>query len=720
MPTIYLDGETTYNKHVTLKRLSLRNYLARADLLGMAFAQDDEDPVFFSPDEIPAILPDLKRMAEDPTYTFVAHNWSFDGRLLVLKLGLPYPAHARCSLEAAMCAFPNHPGGYSLENLGATLNLSSGVKNDKATEVLKMTPERLAAYCCQDVRLCRDVYQAALQMVHPDEWAVAESCSRAKQCYFLVDQEAVGKAVEGFAKLADAEALELVKVLSDKPDQVTLDKEQEVAGLEDDGHVRSLRPATIKRLLVENLAFDTPTIRKAAINPVELAAHEQAAKAIDHSSKANSALSSKRRVRVFQGAEVIDAELNWYAAHTGRSASRAVGKGLNLLNLPKHNKEVAKLIRSMFKLPSEYCFVRADEMNVEYRCNCLLSRCAYGCNLFVMDRMCDPYSAFGLAATGVPVKKGDPARQLWKAAILGLGYLMGLEKWCRELLRLLANPKSGVTIKNMQAACEANGWQFPRGKMSCNLQRKLGCDPSVIAVGFHVRELFHARHPEFRQFADWLYRVAEEVSAGAGQAVIDSMYDGRPGCPDPDMVRAEVVTDQWEGPSVRWYLAGWPAPTVLWRDLGIRDVNGKIGLTVMSGRKGYRSFYQSIAIENIIQSASRNRTCLAKLELAERGYPYVFDVHDELLPVVLRDVDSVLKAKQDLLEVLGPNRPDPWGWACTINPHEINVSQSWYEVAVGNLLPPVGANEKGEPIYPPDSEWWKLLPSTPSLLENLP
>jgi hypothetical protein len=656
-------------------------------------------------------------MAADPSYTFVAHNWSFDGRVLVLKLGLPYPVRARCSLEASMCAWPNQPGGYSLDNLAKTLHLPSGDKSGKATDVCRMTPEVLAAYCCQDLRLCRDVYWHAAAAIPECEWRVFEASSRAKECFFHVDQVAVDSAVEGFAKLADAEALELVRVLEADPG-LTLDTDHPVIGL-DNGRVRSLRPAQIKRLLVENLAFDTHTIQRKAINPVALAAHEEAKSAIEHSSKANSALASKRRVATFQGTAIIDAELNAWAAHTGRSASRAVGRGLNLLNLPKHNKDVAKLIRSMFRLPEDVCFVRADEMNVEYRVSCLLAQSPHGCRLFSADRMADPYAAFGATVLGRPIGRKEPVRQLFKMAVLGLSYLMGKEKWTRELLGAMGRPKAEVTVQVLRDACETNGWQFPRGKMAANLLGKLGCDPAVLTAAFAVHDAFHALHPEFRQFAKWLYDVAELVSQGAGQEAVDSMYAGQLGCPDPDMVRAEV-TDAYEGPSVRWHLCGWGHPTVLWRDLGVRETAGKVGLTTMNGRKGYRSFYPSIAIENIIQSAARCRTAQAKLELEERGYPYVFDVHDELLPVVPRTTEAVLAARDDLLAVLGPQRPAPWGWAVAINPDEINVSQSWYEVDCGNLLPPCGTDDKGKPIYPPTSEWWALLPDHPELLERLP
>lgn len=702
MRTVFIDAETSVTKTITLRRMTVRRYLSKARLLGIAVALDDEDPVWFSGDEIADLIPELERLAQDPMVRFVAHNWSFDGRVLALKLGLPYPTHARCTMEGAMCAFPDHPGGYDLDNLSATLRLPSGVKAGKAIEVGRMSPDELAEYCCQDVRLCRDLYRVLEARIHPYEWRIGESCSRAKEGLFTIDTEAVDRAVAEFDTIAESAAEMLEDILDDTG--------HTTCGREDNGRIKSIKPEAVKRLLLENLGFDTNTIGRKKINPVSLSGNAGARAAIDAASKANGALSSRRRVAVFSGTSEIDAELNWFAARTGRSASRTKGRGLNLLNLPKRNPDASRLIRSMFRLPDGLCFVRGDEANVEYRVAGLLSGSVHVRRLFEEDPFADPYSAFGEACTGKRITKADKIRHLFKSAVLGLGYGMGLWKWTGVILGELGMARPAFTIDDMRAVCESNAWSFPKERLASRVLRELGCDPVVVTVAHHTRRLFHEVHPEFGMLARWLFSACEETSAGAPQSVIDDMYQ-LPGAPDPVHVKL-IVSDRFEGRSLELQLAEWPAPTLVWRDLGVRDAGeaGGACLTVMAGKKGYRPIRITHTIENVVQAASRNRTAMAKLALEDLGWPYIFDVHDELLPVVSAEPEQVLKARADMLSVLGPGRPGPWGWAVVIHPDEVNVSQSWYEVDVGKL----------DPRFPSSAEWWGALTSHPELLECLP
>lgn len=713
---IFFDGETTVSKTVTLKRLPLREYLRRSTLYGMAIAVGDEDPVWLSRDALmndTGLREHMTLLLLSDAYRWVAHNASFDVRILVHLLGLPYPKHWVCSLEAAMCAFPNHPGGYSLGNLGATLVLPSGAKTGKGHEVGKMTQSQLEHYCIQDVRLCRDVFRICQRRVPEQEWRVGEICSAVKEIRINIDHEAVQTAYHEFAAQADRYGEALINALDDEQqDAIGVDRVVGEDGIER-VHVRSVKPAQVKRLLLDNLGFSTKSISLKKINPVTLATHpdDRVREAIQVGSKANKALSHKRRVTRFQEATALDAELNWYGGHTGRFTSRSSGKGLNLHNLPKHDKEVAKLVRSMFRLDDDLCFVRADEANVEYRVNGLLSKSSHVRTLFAMDVFADPYSAFGQLCTGQIITKADPVRQLFKAAVLGLGYGMGLETWARNLLMELAKPKPDFTLADLQKTCEQQRWQFPHGRHAKGLLTKLGCDPAVICAAFHTRRLFHEVHPEMKLLADWLVNAATLVSQGCGQDVLDSLYEN-PNAPHPEHLRL-MVHEGFEGYTLAVYIHNWPHPAVVWRDLGVRDIPGRGPcLSFMNGAKGYRSLYASIAIENVVQAAARIKTCEAKLRLQDLGLPYLPSVHDELLPVVPSTPDWCYHARSALLDAMGPDRNDPtdWRWAVVVNPREINVSRSWYEVDVGKL----------DPRFPSNEAWWDALATHPELLENLP
>lgn len=705
---VSIDFESSVSKMSSLSKQSLRQYLDTCRLLGMAVALDDEEPVWFVPGtpEWDSAIEDMRRLALDPEVCFVAHSYAFELRVMTYKLGLPPPRHGRCTMEAAMCAFPNHPGGYSLGNLAKTLRLG-GEKTGSGDKVMKMTAEELEAYCVQDTRLARALYRICDRRVAPEEWRIAELCNRVRECYLDVDMAAVAAAVTGFTDLADGAMVDCAAVLDDG--------DSTAFGRDELGHARSVKPHKIKALLLDHLGFDTPSISAKKINPVALALNPEAALAVKHAGAANKALSNKRKVGVFHGLPRIDMELGFYRAHTGRFSSPGTGKGLNLHNLSKHDPKVSKLFRSMFKLPADLCFVRADEANVEYRVAGLLSRCPHIHRLFTANIFADPYSAFGQSVTGQPIQKKDPIRQLFKMAVLGLSYGMGLYLWTKEVLKELAKPprvpgqRADLTIDDLARVCQTNGWQFPNGKYAARILRETGCDPIVLTAAFHTREAFHRVHPEFRQLADWLMSVCEETSRAADPAsMIDQMYT-MPTAPARHLIDVRY-TDEFEGRSLRITCANWPHSGVVWRDLGVREIPIRgVCLSVMSGNKGYRAISPSICLENCVQHAARNATCQAKLALEDR-YPYILSVHDELMPIVPRTREAVLQCRKDLLDVMGPNRLPGWGWSILINPEEINVSQSLYEVDLGKFVP------SGKNL-----DWWAALEAgQTSLLDTLP
>jgi hypothetical protein len=710
MHTIVLDFEATYTKTINLASMSLRQYLEAADILGMAVAYDDEAVSWFTPQmpEWAEAVDLLRYFAGREDTTFVAHNAAFELRVLMHKLGLPAPRHMRCTLEGAMCAFQNHPGGYSLKNLGQTLTIG-GTKAGEGTKVMKMSPAELEAYCKQDVEMTRNLYRVCERRIHPDEWRIGELCMRLRECWLHIDGAAVDSAFDGFTKLADDSAAELA-VLLDDTDSCAF-------GRDESGHARSVKPAQVKALLLDNLGFDTRTISSKKVNPVALAQNPEAAKAVKAAGSTNRALSNKRKVGVFTGKNVIDMELGWCRAHTGRFSSPSTGKGLNLHNLSKHDPVVAKLFRSMFRLPGDLCFVRADEANVEYRTLGLLTGSPYIDGLFSGNIFADPYSAFGMSVIGRPIQKKDPIRQLFKMAVLGLSYGMGLELWVREVLKELAKPprkgqtKADLTVDDLAAVCHENHWQFPSGKFIRNIMSKTGADPVVITAAYHTREAFHRVHPEFKQLAQWLMALCEEVSRSADPAAaVDVMYT-LPTAPDRALVDCQY-TDEFEGRSVKVRCGNWPTTTVVWRDLGVREVPQRgFCLTSMAGAKGYRAISPAICVENITQSAARNATCQAKLALEDR-YPYLLSVHDEIMPIIPRTREAVLQCRHDLLDVLGPNKLPGWKWSILIDPREINVSSSLYEKDMSTLLP--GENRT-------NLEWWAQLEAgDETLLDNLP
>ncbi len=658
-------------------------------MLGMSIAVDDEAPIYLTGTPPPSVLADLRQACEDASCAVVAHNGSFDFRAIRYLLDLPHPVRGRCSLDMAYAAWPNlagalkaddgagdkrDPKAYSLASLAITLG--TGLRkldkpdDDDATS--------MAAYCVRDVELCRLVYRKALARLSPGEIKINEMAQLINSMHLEVRLDKVNDAVAAFNAAASEQRTAAGKLLGD--DVAAL-----MFGQESDGSVRSVKTNATRKVLLEHLGFATPTISYKQLNPAKLAVAPEAAAVLKATSETNKVLSHRRRVGAFVGTPRVDVELHPFRAHTGRYSGPSTGRGLNCHNMPKHNKLLAKAVRSMFSLPDGWCWVRADLANVEYRGSGLLTRSPHVNTLFCNNPLADPYSAFWFEGTGQVVTKKDPARQVAKAAVLGLSYMMGTGTWIATLLKAMAQPDSGLSIADMTALADVQGWQMNRYVKAQST--KANSDPAVGRVASGSHAAFHKVHPEFGSFADWLVdSVTEACRSGHPQAALDAMLRD-PRAPDPALVRLlwENAPDMEN--AVRVQIGGWDMPTVTWRDVGVRFVEGQgTGMCLsyrQAGSKGYHSLYRSICVENVVQSWATVALRRAKLALANLGFPACLSVHDEILIPTPCDRDSVLRARDALLTTLGPGNSLGYGWACIINPDEINVSKTLYEVELG-------------------------------------
>ena len=671
MRYLFIDTETSTSKEVTLSRMTLRAYLARSRLLGFAYCFDEDEPTWVGEDGLADAYPLLAEAARDPGTTWVAHNAAFDIRVFRFLLGVPQPQHVLCTLELSCGAFPQHAGGYSLANLAETLHLG------RPKGRLGVDP--LPAYCCNDVWLCREIFRIAYPMLDEKEIAIAEMCNDIRELHLDIDAAKVQASFTAFGQVASDARTEALAILGeDSADAFGMDGDT----------VRSVKPHVVKKLLLENLGFEVQSISKKKINPERLRASPQASAVITATETANKALSQYRRVKTFIGREQVDIELGYYrATATGRFSSPTPGcKGINLHNLNKRQPLIAKAIRSIFRWPEGLCCVRADFANVEYRIEGLLTSCEHTARIFGADPTADPYLAFGNMATGRTFTKADPIRQVFKAAVLGLGYLMSGHRFAEELLKTVADPVNRVSLDDLKRVCADMKWH--EYHLPSNMKgaiTKLRCPAEFGIVAHYMRELFHEMHPEFGRLARWLEHTVARVSAAVDpeRALADEYQ--HPAAPRRDLVDVLWLGDRYGNGtrSIAVRCGAWQHPTVVWRDLAMRQclVFGQPGvaLTAMHARKGYRPLTRNILIENVIQSAARNALCEGQLALRPE-FPYQLTVHDELMLVVRQDVSEVRRARSELLRVLGPGNQLGWGWAVVINPKEINVSKSLYEV----------------------------------------
>lgn len=399
-------------------------------------------------------------------------------------------------------------------------------------------------------------------------------------------------------------------------------------------------------------------------------------------------------------------------------------------NCPKHDKLVAEPVRKLFRMPSHLCLVRADLANVEYRVESYLTKCITGCNMFNVAKggniFNDPYSNAWRAMTGTSITKADPIRQVAKSATLGLGYVMSSTGYAKVLLTALADPKSGISETLLRQIILDNGWGMPKGNDVERIVKNIGCSQIVAISAYHIHRSFNAAHPEFSMTARWLVDAVNMVARCGPGAMgremaareIDKAY-GFTTAPDRNLIGLEIDNDPIpKFPCVRVRCGHW-TPTVCWREPHMRinpfdpDSRGP-QLTVRKANGSFKPFTPQLSIENVTQSAARNGLCAGLLEFNRRGFRDIIHVHDEVMLITPRNRESILAARDALVDVLGPNHTMPYGWAILIKPDEVSVTESMYEDESDFTVPTAKNGMKG------NDRWGKLERNEPGCLDGLP
>ena len=150
-----------------------------------------------------------------------------------------------------------------------------------------------------------------------------------------------------------------------------------------------------------------------------------------------------------------------------------------------------------------------------------------------------------------------------------------------------------------------------------------------------------------------------------------------PRAPDPSRLRI-VLDDDVGGISVRVQCGQWPA-TLTWREPAFHVDGDREGLYIVKAAEPRKQFSVQLAIENVTQATARNGLCRGLIELQKRGFNQILHVHDEIMLIVPRRREDVLRARGHMLELFGARNIHPMGWAMVMNPDEIRVTQSLYE-----------------------------------------
>ena len=709
MSVLHLDFETFFDRDagITLEKMTLRQYLRVAPVIGFSFAVDD-GPVSWVPSSGPDFLDTLAEIDEfgkDPANVVTAYNAAFDVRVLrfgVLEVGGEgfggsHPERVHDAMELAMAAWPNMPGGYGLKNVANWLHLPPKLDLDDA----RKGRCSWADYCNRDTELLREIYKRAIQRIPAEEIKVAEMANDVRSLHYVINGETVRKSLEAFTKNT-AEGVAAAMEFFQSTGRDGVESAAAIFGGMDEGKVRSVKAKALRDVLNEWLAFDTTSTSLKKINPVHLAERPDVATLLTATTKANKGLYYQKRAQALVGVSEVDMELGYFrATNTGRYSAPTSGRGINKQNLTKKNKEIAKPLRQMLALPDHLCYVRADAANVEYRIEALLTGCDYVREMFEADIDADPYGTFGHRGFGVLTRKGEALRDVvCKGSVLGYGYYMGIMRAVEEMNKAVADPLNKVTIEAMEKLCIERGWGPPKERFLKGIQTRLKCRWPIVTAAFEARKAFHALHPEFFATADWLNLSVQKLAGAKDpERIIDYLYQ-LPGAPDRDMIDLSI-DHELEFPTVRARMLNHCMPTVTWRHLSCSHP-GVDGLGAVTANKGPRNVHRALLIENVCQSAARNALVRAKLELARRGWRYIDSVHDELLLIVPRERNTVLRAREDLLEVMSPRGPLGLKWAFYAKKSECTVTRTLWE-------------DEGEAM----KAWAKLEANDPTWVENL-
>lgn len=722
---VFVDVETFMSNEVSLGKMTLRQYLAASFIETIALAIGEDEPEGhllvegeFAP-ESAALRDVLIEVANDPQYVFVAHNAAFDIRVLRFLLGIPQPRHVWCTLEGAMGAWPELPGGYSLENIPDVLAFPKQLRKLEI-DLLRCSPEEKLRYNIQDIRVMQELYYRQIALIPAVEQEVALRTHQQRRHFFLVDPTRL----ENLLVELDVQALAAEKQAGQYVGQEDI---REIFN-RDPGNLRSVRSQRLLKVCNEKMGANLTSTSLKKASPVELAKLPNVAGLLKQAGRMNKMLVHKRQTAKFVNVNEVDVELGPFRAHTFRFSSPSTGRGLNLHNIPKHDVAIAKPIRQMFRLPDHLCFVRADLANVEYRTEGKLTGCKTAFKTFEArlggDPLNDPYVLSWRAMTGQVITKKDPVRQIAKQAVLALGFSMGAEGYAKNLLTAMSDPKSGVSVDALAQLAEKLNWKNSSHWTVQRIIERLGCSQTVALAAFNIHAAFNAAHPEFSMTADWLVSAVQAVAACAtkdqARYYLDRAY-GYTKAPDRNMIDLIIDSDRsFHRPSVRVRCGPW-VHTLCWREPRLRVSDpanpDEKALTVLKSSGEFKRFSRQLAIENVTQAAARNALCWGVAELEKLGFADTIHIHDEALLVVPRTRHDVLAARDALIQIFGPGGRSPLGWATIIRPDEITITRSLWEeesdIAIPKLNEKTGLIEGGD-------RWGKIERNESGCLENLP
>jgi hypothetical protein len=587
MRLLFLDFETYFDKAYSLRKLTPPEYILdeRFETICMAAAWNYEPVQFIDGPDCKAWL---DKIDQAQTIT-VTYNALFDNCILAWRYGfIPWQmvdamGMARCLLGATLRSL-------SLESVSNHLSL--GVKGDTLKSVAGMHREDIfnaglwdafRQYCMNDVELTRKIY-LRLQADFPGkEWPVLDYTLRAAvQPQFHTNVDMLR------SHWAEIKAAKQVLVDSAQVQGCYSQQKSEVLGSA--SFLKLLAEHGVEVEMKEGKAGHIPAIAKTDDFMVKLQEHEdpivQALAAARLGLK--STIEETRTERLISiasafakhgGVPLMPIPLRYAGARTHRFSGEWK---INAQNFPRGSK-----LRQSLMAPPGHSVLVGDLSQIEARLVAWLAGAKMLLHTFASGG--DPYKTMAAYIFKVKVDRVSPfQRFIGKAAVLGLGYGMGADKFYHSVVRT-------ARIQAMDMALLAN-WTPELAKDAVNTYR---------IVNVETKHLW--------------YRL---------NMYLDGPWRGIGG---PTRL----------GPMVVGYRKGAPGYGYIQGPTGveIRYFNPRvIGTDYFYSWGGAPSrLYGAAALENISQHLAGVLIKGALVRMKANGYLFAHQVHDELVYVVPTD-----------------------------------------------------------------------------------
>jgi hypothetical protein len=432
---LYVDFETYFDADFTLRKLTTSDYIRdpRFETIGVGIF-DGEQEVWMEHEEF---VEWAKTVPWEKT-AVVAHHTHFDGFILSHHYNIR-PAFLCCTMSMARTY--GIDGGVSLENLGEKFEVGikgNEVENARGKRRKDFTQEewlRYGAYCLQDVRICRGVFDKMIAgsddeppFPEAELWAIDAIVRMFTEPKLFVDEPLLTQYLAD-ERLKKADLLERVNrdkslVLSNEK----FAKELMALGVE---------PPTKRGKNGTIFAF-----AKTDIGMQELLEHEE--DEVRWLAEARVAVKStinetrtERFLRMGKGARPIPAYIKYWGAHTGRTAA---GDKTNFQNLERTNKRNPKkgTLKKALLAPFGHKIVAVDSGAIEARLTAWVAGHESLLEAFRQRR--DVYSEFASQIYQRKVdRKANPEDeipgQVGKVGILGFGFGQGVKTAAQNFLK---------------------------------------------------------------------------------------------------------------------------------------------------------------------------------------------------------------------------------------------------------------------------------------------